>query len=78
MIKQKTARRWLSRNRWKIAEFLTGVGASVGSNWHKQLMLCKRVSGDVRFRRFKGDDQYNKFIGAFENAIVKADEFSRR
>ena len=52
-MKKKTAIRWLNRNKWKIAEFLTGVGATAGSCWHKQLMLCRRESVNILFKRFR-------------------------
>ena len=52
-IKKRTAQRWLNRNKWNIAKFLIGAGAHRGSNFHKQLILCRRSAGDVRFRSFK-------------------------
>lgn len=51
-ISEKAARRWLNRQRWNIAKFRMGIGVETGSCWHKQLLLCRRSVGDIRFRIF--------------------------
>ena len=51
-MKKKTAKRWLSRNRWKIAKFNLGF-LDPGTQFHKQILRCKRVLGNILFRYFK-------------------------
>ena len=49
---KKTARRWLNRNKWKIAKFNLGH-FDEGTQLHKQLLACKRtLFGSILFRKF--------------------------
>jgi len=42
-MKQKTARKWLNKNKWKIAMLNVGIGSSKKSCFHKQMKLCQRA-----------------------------------
>ena len=41
-LKEKTARRWLNRNKWNINKMELGVGAEKHSCFHKQMILCQK------------------------------------
>lgn len=41
-ISEKSAHRWLNRNRWNISKFRIGVGSEKGSCFDRQLQLCLR------------------------------------
>ena len=40
---KKSAKRWLSRNSWKIAKMENGVGPTTKGNFAKQKELCEKV-----------------------------------
>jgi len=50
-MKKKIARRWLSRNKWKIAKFNLGY-FETGTQFHKQYLKCKRTIGSILFKKF--------------------------
>lgn len=50
-MKTKIARRWLSRNEWKIAKFNLG-NLEPDTQFHKQYLKCKRTLGSILFRKF--------------------------
>jgi len=41
-MKKKLARRWLNRNKWRIAKFNLGY-FDTGTQFHKQYLNCKRA-----------------------------------
>lgn len=52
-LREKTARRWLNRNSWKIAKMELGIGASKHSCFSKQMTLCQNslTTGDQKDAR---------------------------
>ena len=50
-MKKKSAKRWLSRNKCKIAKFNLGH-FELGTQFHKQYLACKRTLGSKLFRKF--------------------------
>jgi hypothetical protein len=51
-MKKKIARRWLARNKWKIAKFNRGH-FETGAQFHKQYLVCKRMfERNILFRKF--------------------------
>uniref|UniRef100_A0A6H2A3N5 Uncharacterized protein n=1 Tax=viral metagenome TaxID=1070528 RepID=A0A6H2A3N5_9ZZZZ len=49
-MKLKTARRFLSRNKWKITRHI--LDENYSNNFMKQVRLAKRTLGDIKLRRF--------------------------
>lgn len=49
-MKVKTANRWLVRNKWKIARL---AKERPGTQFHKQLLRCRRASDSILFRKFE-------------------------
>jgi len=49
-VKKKTAKRFLSRNQWKIAKY--EIDENYGGRFMKQVRKCRGILGDVRFRIF--------------------------
>lgn len=45
-LKEKTARRWLKRNSWKIQKMELSLGALKNSRFHKQMILCQKSIGN--------------------------------
>jgi len=49
-MKLKTARRFLSRNKWKITRHI--LDENYSNNFMKQVRLAKQTLGDIKLRRF--------------------------
>jgi len=51
LLKKKTARRWLNRNRWNIAKWRLEMIKADGT-FFRQMHLCNRSLEDIRFKTF--------------------------
>ena len=51
-MKQKTARRFLNRSRWRIARQDAAEAIIESPSWNKRIRKAKTVLGDPRFRIF--------------------------
>lgn len=49
-MKEKTARRWLRRKAWKIAE--AKADDNKNTSFWKRVIECKRESNNILFRKF--------------------------
>jgi len=42
-ITEKSARRWLKKNSFRMQKLKMGIGSEKGSCFHKQMLLCQKV-----------------------------------